>query len=461
MDTIWQANCEQFSQLASTQPKYMALAELIEQAIDNKQLAFEQRLPAQRALADTLQITHGTVTRAYELLEQRGYVQAKLGAGTYVTKNNSLHHQMQISDLASSVQPLMGQESIIARAMQSLAHSHTDLSELLTYKLNGLPRHQSFFREWLIQRGFACEKHEVIFTQGAQQGIYSCLSTLCEPGDVVLHEALTYPGFFKACKSLKVHTKGIPVNSEGIDLAVLESVCQTQSVKAIYITPNCQNPTNVRYSEARLQALLALSRKYHFFILEDDVNYCLPENWRLPLWQQAPDRVFYLASFSKYFSGGLRAGYLLAPILWQQQVINAVHAQCWSVSMTNFELLMRALQSKEYQYVQTKLEDEIRYRQAALKNVLAQFSFSAEFQGLNVCWQLPVNLNMHYVAAQFKSHQVEVRALDVFSSPSETCEDNGIRFTLGGPATREAFNFAMSRVETVLQELLMQSDVVI
>ncbi|MDK1288701.1 GntR family transcriptional regulator [Pseudoalteromonas umbrosa] len=48
----------------------MALAELIERAVEHKQLAYDQRLPAQRVLADLLHITHGTVTRAYDLLEQ-------------------------------------------------------------------------------------------------------------------------------------------------------------------------------------------------------------------------------------------------------------------------------------------------------------------------------------------------------------------------------------------------------
>ncbi|KZN65944.1 hypothetical protein N473_10270 [Pseudoalteromonas luteoviolacea CPMOR-1] len=461
MSTIWQPDEALFLRLAATKPKYMALAELIEQSIDNKQLIFEQRLPAQRSLADALKITHGTVTRAYVLLEQRGYVRARLGAGTYVSRNNSAHHELQISDLAASVQPLMGQDSIIAKAMQALSQSHSVLSELMTYKLNGLPRHQRFFRDWLLQRGFACEQHDVIFTQGAQQGIYSCLSTLCEPGDLVLHEALTYPGFFKACKSLTLHSKGVPVNAQGIDLARLESICQQHSVKAIYITPNCQNPTNVHYSEDTLHALLALSRKYHFFIIEDDVNYCLPEKWRLPLWQQAPDRVFYLASFSKYFSGGLRAGYMLTPLLWQQAVINTVHAQCWSVSMMNFELLMRTLQSKEYQHVQSKLAEEIRYRQAALDRGLRQYGFEAIFFGLNVCWYLPENLNMHYVAGQFKAQLVEVRTLDVFASPHEACDINGIRFTLGGPTTREAFDFAITRIDSVLQGILVNSDVVI
>ncbi|KZN47284.1 PLP-dependent aminotransferase family protein [Pseudoalteromonas luteoviolacea] len=461
MNTIWHPDSEAFKNLAQNQPKYMALAELIEAAIEAKKLIFEQRLPAQRTLADELGITHGTVTRAYVLLEQRGLVSAKLGAGTYVSKRSSSAAIHGVSDLASSVQPSMGQDMVMASVMKSLSHSVADLDEVMTYKINGLDRHQRFYREWLKQKGFECEQHDLVFTQGAQQGIFACLSALCEPQDLVLHESLTYPGFLKACESLHLQYQGVPVQEDGIDLQALESLCQKHPVKAIYITPNCQNPTNIRYSDEKLSLLLAMSRKYHFFILEDDVNYCLPENWRLPLWQQASDRVFYIASFSKYFSGGLRVGYVLAPLLWQQQVINAIHAQCWSVSMMNFELLMRALQGKEYEYVQNKLAEELRCRQRTLQSLLERFDFHARFAGLNVCLMLPDELNMHYMTAHLKGHSVLVRSLDVFSSRREPTALNGIRFTLGGPSCRAEFDLAMTRLQAALSQLSERGDVVI
>ncbi|MBQ4876161.1 GntR family transcriptional regulator [Pseudoalteromonas luteoviolacea] len=66
----------------------MASAELIEQAIEHKQLAYDQRLLAQRVFAALLQITHDAVTSAYDLLELRGYIRAKLGSGTYVLQEN-------------------------------------------------------------------------------------------------------------------------------------------------------------------------------------------------------------------------------------------------------------------------------------------------------------------------------------------------------------------------------------
>ena len=463
MNTIWQPDLDRFNTLAQAHPKYRALAQLIEQAIAEEALVFGQKLPPQRQLADFLSITHGTVTRAYALLEQRAVVTARLGAGTFVAVKEQVSEYASETDFASSMQPMMGQQQVLAKAMQSLANEPVELEQLMTYKLNGLPHHQRFFKSWLQQKGLECEQHEVVFCQGAQQGIYASLASVCQPNDFVVHESLCYPGFYHACDALNLNTLGIAVQEDGLDLEALEQACKTHSVKAIYITPNCQNPTNVRYSDEKLQQLLALSRRYNFFILEDDVNYCLPGNWRIPLWQQAPDRVFYIASFSKYFAGGLRAGYVLAPVLWQQTLLKQIHSQCWAVSMMNFELLMRSLKSKEFAYNQDKLAEEIRYRIAALQEVFAKHQMTAVFAGLNVFIPLASELNMHALAGQLKANKVEVRTLDVFENPKQPSDNtlNGLRFTLGGPSSRAEFDLGVKRVDDVFEQLKRPTNIVI
>ncbi|MBQ4845057.1 PLP-dependent aminotransferase family protein [Pseudoalteromonas sp. MMG005] len=464
MDTIWQPELSQFTSLSTHQPKYRALAELVEQAIDDQQLVFGCKLPPQRQLADRLCITHGTVTRAYALLEQRGLVNAKLGAGTFIAVREQILDTALETDFASSMQPMLGQQKVLGAAMQSLAEESAMLQEVMVYKLNGLARHQQFFKQWLKDKGIHCEQQEIIFCQGAQQAIYATLATLCQPGELVLHEAMTYPGFYNACQSLNLKTQGIGLGNDGINLDELEKLCQSSDIKAIYITPNCQNPTNLQYSEENLTQLLALSRRYNFFILEDDVNYCLPQNWRLPLWQKAPDRVFYLASLSKYFAGGLRVGYLLAPILWQKSVLQQLHAQCWAVSMMNFELLMRVMKNPDFAHNQEKLAKELTYRIDTLKMIMTKHQLSASFAGLNVYLPLPLHLNMHSLTSQLKANKVLVRAIDVFVNPHSeqtTQPVNGIRLTLGGPNSRAEFDLGITRIDEVLSQLPHTHDVVI
>ena len=65
-------------------PTYRALADAFAEAIEGGRLADGARLPPQRDLAHRLDVTVGTVGRAYDLLAQRGLTRGEVGRGTYV-----------------------------------------------------------------------------------------------------------------------------------------------------------------------------------------------------------------------------------------------------------------------------------------------------------------------------------------------------------------------------------------
>ena len=65
-------------------PVYLAIADAIASDIADGRLRPGARLPAQRALADVLDIDFTTVTRAYAEAGKRGLVEGRVGHGTYV-----------------------------------------------------------------------------------------------------------------------------------------------------------------------------------------------------------------------------------------------------------------------------------------------------------------------------------------------------------------------------------------
>ncbi len=461
MDTIWRVPKHRFIAICEHVAKYKALTQLIDESIKSGELKHKQKLPAQRWLADELSVTHGTVTRAYELAEKRGLVKAKRGAGTFVTCEVIHEQNIQEIDFASSMQPMLGQQNILSQALNELAQDTNAVVQIMTYSINGINKHRHIFTDWLNTKGIMCGQEELIFTQGAQQGIYTCLQILTQPGDVILHEELTYPGFFKAAETTKLKTLGVPLVSDGIDLVELEKICQNHQPKVLYITPNSQNPTNIRYSQEQKNKILALSRQYQFFIIEDDVNYCFDTNWCSPMQQQMPDRVFYISSISKYFAGGLRVGYVLAPVLFRQMLKDHVHSQCWMVSTMNFELLSRFIGSDNYQLNQTYLAQELHYRQAEFKKLFERYQLTARFGGLNIWLMLPDSLNMHHINGLLIAHKVKVRTANSFINPAELLTHNAIRISLGGPATRVLFDKGIETLDVIFSLLDQSNDVVI
>ncbi|SHI32120.1 putative HTH-type transcriptional regulator YdcR [Vibrio aerogenes CECT 7868] len=375
MNTMKEISAEKFEQACSQYPKYQALAWVIEQAIHEGKFVHDQKLPAQRILADALNITHGTVTRAYALLEKKGIVDARLGDGTYVrqlhqTSNNTEKDlQNREYDFASSMQPMLGQQLYLAHMLKELSDDPGAVESVMTHAYQGLDRHKKAFLSWLASKGIEAGMPDICFTNGAQQGIFTCVQILTRNNDYILHEALTYPGLLHAAEASHVNTLGVPFSDDGLDLEILEKYCQQYHPKLLYITPNMQNPTNIRYTTQQLDRIIALSRQYDFYIVEDDVNYCLPEDWQRPIQQRAQDRVFYLSSLSKYVAGGLRIAYSLIPAQWQAAFNAHIHSQCWMLPTLNFELAARFLNSHEFNQNQAYLADEMRYRQNLFKDM--------------------------------------------------------------------------------------------
>src|SRR5262245_59893313 len=69
---------------ASDGPRYQAIVDALERAIQSKQVFPGQQLPTQRELAYQLGISVQTVARAYAEAERRGLTTGEIGRGTFV-----------------------------------------------------------------------------------------------------------------------------------------------------------------------------------------------------------------------------------------------------------------------------------------------------------------------------------------------------------------------------------------
>lgn len=73
---------------SSILPIYEQIKVAIKQAIFSNELKEEEMLPSVRAMANELKISFLTVKRAYDELEQEGYIKTLPGKGSYVAPKN-------------------------------------------------------------------------------------------------------------------------------------------------------------------------------------------------------------------------------------------------------------------------------------------------------------------------------------------------------------------------------------
>ncbi|MGB0730635.1 MAG: PLP-dependent aminotransferase family protein [Miltoncostaeaceae bacterium] len=171
-------------------------------------------------------------------------------------------------------------------------------------------------REWLAaHHGTTADR--VLITNGSLEGYVFLLETFLSPGDLIALEAPTYDRALLQAQMHGMEILQIPMQDDGMDVDALAAACDAGRVpRVVYTIPNFHNPAGTTISLEKRTALVALSEKHGFWILEDDPYGRLrfegdPITSIYEL--GGPDRVMFSSSFSKTLAPGLRVGYLIAP----------------------------------------------------------------------------------------------------------------------------------------------------
>ncbi|MDR2647084.1 MAG: PLP-dependent aminotransferase family protein [Oscillospiraceae bacterium] len=173
-------------------------------------------------------------------------------------------------------------------------------------------------RDLLLARlDIAASTDDLIITSGAQQVMDLATKVLCNEGDVVISESPSFIGSLNTFRSYGVRLRGVPMQSDGMDIDVLEDILRGEkNVRFIYTIPNYQNPSGATMSLTKRKRLYALALQYGVLILEDnpygDLRY---EGDAIPSVKSLDKDgiVLYAGSLSKILAPGIRVGYALAP----------------------------------------------------------------------------------------------------------------------------------------------------
>lgn len=164
--------------------------------------------------------------------------------------------------------------------------------------------------------GIGKSHDDLIITSGGQQAIELATKVLLNEGDTILCEAPSFIGSLNAFRSYKINLVGIPMDKDGMDMDVLETMLKTQpNVKLIYTIPTFQNPSGCTLTLERRRRMLELAEQYNVFILEDNPYFELRYTGEhVPTIKSLDEtgRVIYSGSYSKVLAPGIRIGFACA-----------------------------------------------------------------------------------------------------------------------------------------------------
>ncbi|HBO2152935.1 TPA: PLP-dependent aminotransferase family protein, partial [Pseudomonas aeruginosa] len=322
---------------------YLQLAETLGSRIEQGLYRPGDRLPSVRAMSIEHGVSLSTVQQAYRLLEDRGLAEPRPKSGYFVPVARQMPPLPAIARLAQRpveisqweqvlalvstvprpdvVQLGRGMPDISSPSLKPLTRSlarlnrHADARALAYDGIHGSPLLREEVARLLVDSGCRATASDVVITTGCHEALSVSIRAVCEPGDIVAVESPSFHGAMQSLKGLGMKALEIPTDPvNGISLEALELALEQWPIKAIQVTPNCNNPLGYIMPESRKRALLALAQRYDVAIIEDDVYGDLAYTYPRPRTIKSYDddgRVLLCGSFSKVLAPGLRIGWMV------------------------------------------------------------------------------------------------------------------------------------------------------
>jgi DNA-binding transcriptional MocR family regulator len=456
-DTSWAPNLTQFPG-----PKYLALSRALRDAIRNGDLPANSQLPTVRDLAWRLQLTPGTVARAYQLATQEGLLAATVGRGTFVAAQSPrlgptrpLYDERitggatGLVDLRAPQVPEMGQTVAFRQALLGMADS-TGQGWLDYTSQSGEAALRAEVVTWMGDRILGpVGPEDVALTHGGQNAIH-LIFDCCLRGErpVVLIEDLAYPGFRYAARAARAEVMPVEIDEYGIVPAALEAACRRHGAQVLCLTTEAQNPTTGRMPIARRQEIAEIARTYDLQILEDDC-YSVAASDIPSLRALAPERVWLVGSVSKTISAALRFGYVICPAgMGEAGRLTAQHG-FFALSRPVADLMLRLFQSGDAARIRERVQAEFAARQQILVNHLGAFDLGWQ-PGVPFVWlRLPQGWRASTFLRSAEGKGVLVRSADEYALVHGRAP-NAVRIAIAASLPRDAFGAAMQTLAELL-----------
>jgi GntR family transcriptional regulator/MocR family aminotransferase len=411
-----------FLELDGGGPAYQQLTRALKAAILSGNLASGMRLPPTRALAREFGVSRITVLAAYDQLRAEGYLQSRVGSGTYVStlrikpklrpprtgaiatpsryarrarlladrSISRMHHGLRFNlqygepSIYPGFNALWGRELARAAAYTSLERTPTEGLLVLREQVS----------QYLARRrGVRADPHEILIVNGSQQAFGLTARVLLDEGDPVVMEEPHYFGIWRSFAAHGAVLQAVRTDDEGLVCAELPS----KAPRLVCVTPSHQFPSGPSMSLPRRLELLRYAEAKSCWILEDDYDsefrYDSKPLAALRSLDQG-DRVIYVGTFSKVLFGSIRMGYMVLPAALRQDFTNARYLSDMGGHAIEQAALAHFMESGGFERHLRKVGNTLKARRDVLLDGLSRYAgervrISDSHAGMHVVAWLP------------------------------------------------------------------------
>ena len=327
---------------------------------------------------------------------------------------------------------------LIANMRAGLDYVSANLLQLLRYQSStGSDKDKAAASTWLSLRGMIPSSARLVISPGAHSTICAILTILTEPGDTILCEQITYPGFRNIASRRGLNLVGIEMDKDGILPDALSDAIRTHGPKALYLNPTLQNPTTLTIPTDRRLAISEVLNKHGLQLIEDDAYGFIPAKAPAPIAVSAPDLTWHIGGLAKCIGAGLRLAYTVAPNGKQAYSLGqTLKVQAVMPSPITTALATQWIEDGTADQIRRFIRSETSARQAIAREVLEGFDFRGAENAFNVWLSLPEGVGRADVVARMAGRPIGIMPSDAFSVGITPGDE--VRLCLGGSLSREA-----------------------
>ena len=177
----------------------------------------------------------------------------------------------------------------------------------------------------------------VIFLNGAQNGLFASAQILLQPGDeVITFDPMyaTYPATLQVSGARLIRVPSPASRGFHPDLEALAKAITPRTRALFLATPS--NPSGIVLTVAEVDAIARLAEQHGFWIVSDEVYSGIADEGRVPsLGARLPDQVLTVSSLSKtHAMTGWRCGWIVGPAAFIEHA--DMLAQCMIYGLPGF-----------------------------------------------------------------------------------------------------------------------------
>lgn len=327
-------------------PLHARIQRALRQLILNGSLDVGRRLPASRALAQSLGVSRDTVEASYGQLHAEGFIERRVGSGSVVSEQvqrlpgrGPMHRPavrapaLRLSQRGAAMFAGGGLRDFLAPRAFAPGVPETRNFPIQTWErlqrqvlkehgtralLHSPPQGTEALRQAIaayvnLERGARATPERVLVLTSSQQALTLCANVLLDAGERIFIEDPVYHGARKAFDAAGLECVPVPLDGDGMQVDLLQTL---PSARAVFLTPSHQFPTGTTLALDRRLAAIAWAQQEQAWIIEDDYDSEFHYAGKPTACVQGLDqheRTIYVGTFTKSMFPGLRIGYMVLP----------------------------------------------------------------------------------------------------------------------------------------------------